>query len=131
MSESLKILLVDDEPMFREMVQVKLRVNVPGAKFVHAVSGNNAIRIIEDDPEFRLIVCDYQMPDGNGFEFVEYLIQRKLKIPVIIFTSMVNLKLPFPEGHPVIAIVEKVHLEEMKEIVLMLIAPLKRKKDDQ
>lgn len=115
-----RILLVDDEPLFREMVEAKLEPHIPGAQFVHAHSGNEAAKLIENDPSFRVIVSDYQMADGTGFDLVAKLIAQKRKIPVIIFTSMMNLKLPFTDDHPVVAIIEKVNLEKVKEVVLTL-----------
>ncbi len=35
-------------------------------EIIESYSGNDAIRIIKENKDLRVIVCDYRMPDGNG-----------------------------------------------------------------
>ena len=60
-----KVLVVDDEPNIRELVQVAL--NFHGCTVVTAASGKAALRDAETiEPD--LIVLDVMLPDLDGFE---------------------------------------------------------------
>src|SRR3569833_1338755 len=79
-----RVLVVDDEPNIRDLVQVALRIH--GFEVVTAGTGGEALkRAREGDP--RLIVLDVMLPDLDGFEVCRRLRERGDETPVIFLTA--------------------------------------------
>ena len=83
----LKILVVDDSKVMREMIVACLR-GVQGLEFVHAASGLEAIERLSLGA-FDLMFLDLNMPDIGGFEVVEFVrSQETLKeLPIVVVTT--------------------------------------------
>jgi two-component system chemotaxis response regulator CheY len=83
----LKILVVDDSKVMREMIVACLR-GVHGLDFIHAASGLEAIERLSLGT-FDLMFLDLNMPDIGGFEVVEFVrSQDTLKeLPIIVVTT--------------------------------------------
>src|SRR5277367_2698702 len=78
------VLVVDDEPGIRELVQVALKCH--GCAVTTAATGNDALRLAESDrPD--LIVLDVMLPDIDGFEVVRRLRAGGNEVPVIFLTA--------------------------------------------
>jgi two-component system, OmpR family, response regulator len=79
-----QVLVVDDEPNIRELVQVALKFH--GCSVSTAASGREAIRQAEaDKPD--LIVLDVMLPDMDGFEVCRRLRTAGNEVPVIFLTA--------------------------------------------
>ena len=79
-----RVLVVDDEPSIRELVQVALKFH--GCAVATAATGNDALRLADSDrPD--LIVLDVMLPDIDGFEVVRRLRARDNEVPVIFLTA--------------------------------------------
>jgi two-component system OmpR family response regulator len=79
-----KVLVVDDEPNIRELVQVALKFH--GCSVTTAASGKQALRQAEATrPD--LIVLDVMMPDMDGFEVCRRLRAAGNEVPVIFLTA--------------------------------------------
>jgi len=79
-----RVLVVDDEPGIRELVQVALKFH--GCAVATAATGNDALRLADSDrPD--LIVLDVMLPDIDGFEVVRRLRARGNEVPVIFLTA--------------------------------------------
>lgn len=83
----LKILIVDDHALTRTMVKAILR----GIGFEHVVqaeSGANAVQVVMSEP-VDLVICDWNMPDGNGIEVLRTLRAdtRFKKLPFLMLTA--------------------------------------------
>jgi two-component system chemotaxis response regulator CheY len=83
----LKILVVDDSKVMREMIVACLR-GVDGLHFTQAASGLEAIERLSLGA-FDLMFLDLNMPDIGGFEVVEFVrSQDTLKeLPIIVVTT--------------------------------------------
>jgi two-component system, chemotaxis family, chemotaxis protein CheY len=83
----LKILVVDDSKVMREMIVACLR-SVDGLAFTQAASGLEAIERLSLGA-FDLVFLDLNMPDIGGFEVVEFVrSQDTLKdLPIIVVTT--------------------------------------------
>lgn len=98
-----KILIVDDEPDFIEvMASIIENAEVP-YEILNAVNGETACRIAATQlPD--LIITDWEMPFMSGIELIERLRknQSTAKIPVIMCTGMMtsseNLKIALDAG---------------------------------
>lgn len=82
-----KILVVDDSKVMREMIIACLR-GVAGLEFSQAESGLEAIERLSLGP-FDLVFLDLNMPDITGFEVVEFVrSQDALKtLPIVVVTT--------------------------------------------
>lgn len=80
------ILLADDQPYSRRLIGYIL--NKEGYTVAEASNGIEALEYCEKTPP-DLILCDIMMPDMNGMQFREQLLQReKLRdIPFIFLTA--------------------------------------------
>lgn len=82
----LKVIVVDDEPLARRGMQVRLG----GFKELDLVAecgnGPDAIATIEQlQPD--LVFLDVEMPGMDGFEVIRQLKQRQIKLPYIVFVT--------------------------------------------
>ena len=79
-----QVLVVDDEPNIRELVQVALKFH--GCAVTTASSGKDALRQAEAaHPD--LIVLDVMLPDLDGFEVCRRLRAAGNEVPVIFLTA--------------------------------------------
>jgi two-component system, OmpR family, response regulator len=79
-----QVLVVDDEPNIRELVQVALKFH--GCAVSTAASGADALRLAESArPD--LIVLDVMLPDLDGFEVCRRLRAGGNEVPVIFLTA--------------------------------------------
>jgi len=79
-----RVLVVDDEPNIRDLVQVALDFH--GCTVVTAASGRAALREAEAArPD--LIVLDVVLPDLDGFEVCRQLRSRGDDVPIIFLTA--------------------------------------------
>lgn len=67
----IKVLVVDDSLVARK--QCSNLLNKYRFKVVEADGAKNAIRQLIDNPDIRLVITDYNMPDVDGFELVKLI----------------------------------------------------------
>ncbi len=81
------ILVVEDSIVQRRSIVQTLES--AGYPVWQAGDGNSAIAILHQNSDIGIILCDIEMPQMNGFEFLGYCRQhdRLSKIPVIMLTS--------------------------------------------
>jgi len=85
----LKILLVDDEPDFVELIGI--RVTEWGYDFLKAFNGRDAIEAVKrETPD--IIVLDYVMPMMDGLTILKEIRKFDEKVPVIMFTNYPDMK---------------------------------------
>lgn len=85
--EDLKVLLVDDSPTARKYIRSVLE-KLGIEHMQEAVNGREAVAII-DTTYFDLIVTDYNMPEMDGKELVEYIRNWSTQstVPVLMVSS--------------------------------------------
>jgi two-component system LytT family response regulator len=80
----IRVLLVDDEPLAREMIREMLKDDAEASVVGECVNGREAIEAIQEhDPD--LIFLDVQMPEIGGFEVLEAL--KSVHVPHVIFVT--------------------------------------------
>lgn len=87
----LRILVIDDLPFTRQLI-VRLVEELGVKKVSVAADGAKGLTIFDDSVEgFDLIICDLEMPNMDGFEFVRKLRQKATNhnagVPVLIVTG--------------------------------------------
>ena len=83
-----KILIVDDEPDIRELLEITL-----GRMKLDTRSARN-VKEAHDwlaREAFDLCLTDMRLPDGNGLELVQHIQQRHSQVPVAMITAHGNL----------------------------------------
>ncbi len=86
MAEKSKILIVEDELEFAEMMKIRLELSGYAASI--STDTDSGVKAILDH-DFDLIVLDLMMPGGGGFSILEQIkgIPEKSRIPVVIVTG--------------------------------------------
>jgi chemotaxis protein histidine kinase CheA/ActR/RegA family two-component response regulator len=86
-NQNLKVLVVDDSVVQRQSLVRTL--DKVGYHVIQAENGQDAIAQLNRHPEIDLVICDLEMPQMNGFEFLSYCRQdaRFSQIPVMMLTT--------------------------------------------
>lgn len=83
-----KILIVDDEPMLREILAFDLEYL--GAEVFEAAKVDDALELLEQN-EIDLVISDIKMPEKDGVQLLKAMrAGRHLKIPVILITGFAD-----------------------------------------
>ncbi len=83
MSDSYKILVVDDEPDIRQLLKIVLEKE--GYMVLEAENGEQAVEIVRCDTALSLIIMDIMMPGMNGVNAAAEI--RKISSLPILFLS--------------------------------------------
>lgn len=83
-SNIFNILVVDDEPSYRKVM--KRLLNTDGHNVTLAEDGIDGLRILQKK-EFDMVLTDINMPNMNGWEFLEKLNLLYPDLPVAIITG--------------------------------------------
>lgn len=67
-NRSIKVVVADDSLASRDVLQRMLHIQ--GLNVLTAENGAEAIQMLEQHPDTRLVLVDYNMPKVDGFEFV-------------------------------------------------------------
>ena len=79
-----KILVVEDEPSIAENVVFSLETD--GFLPVLRDTGEAALKALEEDDNFELVVLDIGLPDKSGLEVCKE-IRKKSSIPIVFLTA--------------------------------------------
>lgn len=88
-ARSLRVLLVDDD----------ILVSMGAADMLHdlghsvteAQSGAHALKLLESDGRFDVVVTDYAMPGMNGFELAQRIKDGHPRLPIVLATGYAEL----------------------------------------
>jgi CheY-like chemotaxis protein len=80
-----KILIVEDEEMLLDLFEMLISGEID-CEITTATNGEEAIRILEADKTFQLIISDYKMPKVSGGELYQFNSDRQ-NIPFFLFSG--------------------------------------------
>ncbi|GGG66360.1 response regulator [Epilithonimonas arachidiradicis] len=66
-----KILIVDDDP--RNIFALKLTLKARGYQIITATMGQEAIDLLKNDEEIKVLLIDMMMPDMDGYETMKII----------------------------------------------------------
>jgi len=89
MTEGIKILLVDDEKAFIELMAKRLRRRKQYV--ITAESGPEALAQMENE-SFDVVICDVKMPGMNGIEVLQEIKHRFPDTEVIMLTGHATIE---------------------------------------
>jgi PAS domain S-box-containing protein len=85
-SDAIRVLHVDDEPEFGELVETFLQREDDRFEVETVTSSREGLERLEER-EFDCVVSDYDMPGDNGIEFLSALREAYPDLPFILFTG--------------------------------------------
>lgn len=87
LSKKYNILIIDDEPINRRVLQNHLSVAGYGVTEVN--NGKDALEILQEEPFFDLILLDIMMPGMSGYEVCEKIRDdyQASELPIIMLTA--------------------------------------------
>ena len=91
MKQAVKVLLVDDEHDFLDLMEA--RIKNWGYEILRADNGKEAIDIVRNG-KIDIMVLDYMMPNMDGITVLKKIRSINKDIPVIMFTA-------YPDGHAI------------------------------
>src|SRR5690625_488500 len=78
------VLIVEDEPDIRELVQLTLeRMEVASTAAANLTEG----RALLGQRQYHLCLTDMRLPDGDGIDLVEHIREEHPDLPVAVFTA--------------------------------------------
>ncbi len=89
----MKILIIDDHPLFMDGVSQVLMQLADDVTISKVMSISDAIRLLESQPDFDLILLDLTLPGVDGFSFLHRFSAEEYCIPVIVVSAEEQLGL--------------------------------------
>lgn len=83
------VLIIDDEPDIRELLEITL--NRMGLATTAAANVTSAKEYLANNT-YQLCLTDMRLPDGNGIELVEHIQQHYSQIPVAVITAFGSME---------------------------------------
>jgi DNA-binding NarL/FixJ family response regulator len=84
---TVRFLIVDDHPLFREALQLAIQSAYPKAEIVEASSIAAAREALADDQPFDLLLLDLTMPGTRGFDGLIELRAARPKQPILVVSA--------------------------------------------
>lgn len=84
MEKKKRILLVDDEPDFVELISHRLQIN--GYEVMAVINGKEALNILEKE-RFDAVLLDIIMPQMDGLTTLKLIRKRDKDLPVFMLTA--------------------------------------------
>lgn len=85
-----KVLVIDDDTFMCDLIVNHLKQNNFEAKGTY--TGRNGINLIEKE-NYDIILCDYRLPNTDGYKILQEIKSKKPLLPVIILTAYAEVKM--------------------------------------
>ena len=83
-----KVVVADDSPLFRKLTSDLLKLQM--FQVLEAKNGLDCLNIVEDHPDIKLVLTDYNMKEMDGFELTLRLREKYSKDELIIISISGN-----------------------------------------
>lgn len=93
MTESIRVLMVEDQTDLRDMIGVALKEF--GIDVATTGDGHGALALIESEPDFDVVFSDVSMPNGmSGIELSEHVARTQPNARMILSSGYARSQLP-------------------------------------
>ena len=75
--------------LFRSLIN---HLNHSGFEAQGTYSGKNGVKLVENN-HFDVVLCDYRLPNTDGYEVLKQIKEKKPSLPVIIMTAYAEIKM--------------------------------------
>jgi DNA-binding NarL/FixJ family response regulator len=86
--DSMKILVVDDHALIREALRGVLKKVRRGAVLLEAADGAEAMQMMSEQADIKLVLLDLTLPDRDGFSILAELRERYPTLPVVVLSGI-------------------------------------------
>ena len=87
----MKILSLDDHPIFSQGLKESLSANNKGFEVTSTLNTKQALEYLQSNIDFDLLILDLSMPDMDGISFIKSLNSRNIYIPIVIMSAKEDL----------------------------------------
>jgi|GEM_PF-1068246 len=87
--QSIKILVIDDDESALDLIEFILSA---AGYSIETASSLEEVRAQYDPAEFQLILCDIQLPDGSGMDYLKEVQKQQVPVPIIMITNYGSLQ---------------------------------------
>lgn len=112
-TEMMSVLVVDDDLNMQELISVFLKDTYK--MDVHLACNVSDALLYLKNSHIDLVICDYQMPGGDGLEVLDYLRVNTLFIPFVLFSG--SLELDIPIIFPLVEVIGDKSLKKLLQVV--------------
>lgn len=83
-----KVLIIDDSGVMRKIIQRNIvQAGLLVDQFLEAGDGKEGLEKARQNSDLNLILCDWNMPNMNGIEFVKVLRSSDKNTPIVMVTT--------------------------------------------
>lgn len=83
-----KVLIIDDSGVMRKIIQRNiLQAGLLVDQFLEASDGKEGLEKVSQNNDLNLILCDWNMPNMTGIEFVKALRTSGKNTPIVMITT--------------------------------------------
>ncbi len=84
---TLRIIIVDDHPLFRDALSGAVQKALPAARILAAGSLDELTQLLETETDTDLVLLDLAMPDVQGLSGLLYLRAEHASLPVVVVSA--------------------------------------------
>ena len=85
-----KVLVIDDDTFMCDLLVNHLKQS--GFDVKGTYTGNNGVKLVEKS-DFDIVLCDYRLPNTDGYQILQQIKSKKPLIPVIIMTAYAEVRM--------------------------------------
>lgn len=83
--KKLTVLVVEDDEFLREIVAMNLSKR--GFQVFSAGEGQEALKLVKENPSIELVISDIQMPGGDGMELLKWIQELRSNQPKVVLMT--------------------------------------------
>lgn len=83
----MKVLFIEDDPLDIDLTRRQIEKTAPHIALHVVHTQAQAIKQLENDPAYDLILTDYRLPDGDGLSILRHIREKKLASAVVVLTG--------------------------------------------
>ncbi|CAB3793479.1 Transcriptional regulatory protein DegU [Paraburkholderia ultramafica] len=87
MVTAMKILIVDDHPVFRDGISALLTQDSLDAVVLQAGSGAEALMLVNEHADLDVVLLDLMLPGAGGLQVITEVAELRPELPVIMLSS--------------------------------------------